>query len=141
MSFPIVATCPGPIEFGARRFNARHVVSRITHSTPKHIVLASAVDTDYGKHIVIVRHERHVGRPDEVDNRQIVVVIDRTNAGFRRFTQFFYNTRWVGHGFQYEFTDRLLAFADSCLAVIDEFIFFETPEVLHGLYISQAVKG
>ena len=77
---------------------------------------------------MIVRHERHIGRPDEVDDRQIVVIIDRINAGCRRFTQFFYNARWVGHGFQYEFTDRLLAFADSCLAVIDEFIFLKHPK-------------
>ena len=58
----------------AKRLSSRRLdlVRRSTNTPPEDIVLASGVDADNRPHAMIVRHDRHQGRPYHVQNRQPV---------------------------------------------------------------------
>jgi hypothetical protein len=53
-------------------------------ATPEDVVLAAAVDPDHGPHAVVVRHDRHARRPDDVQDRWAALAVQHLDPGALR---------------------------------------------------------
>jgi hypothetical protein len=51
------------------------------HAAPENVVLTTGIDADDRPHVVIVRHHRHLGCPDDVGDRQVARAIKRLEYG------------------------------------------------------------
>ncbi len=59
----------------ARRLDLGATGPRLRQLSPENVVFAPAVDADHSKHVVVMGQERHVRRPDKVDDCQVVRLI------------------------------------------------------------------
>src|ERR1044071_1027991 len=56
-------------------------------ATPEDVVLAPSVDSDHPPHVMIVRQQRHVGRPHDVENGEVTRTIERLQHAAGRLAQ------------------------------------------------------
>src|SRR5258708_828077 len=57
------------------------------HAAPKDVVLTAGVDSYDRPHVVVVRHQRHIGRPHNIQDGQIRRSIKRAESRTNWFTQ------------------------------------------------------
>jgi hypothetical protein len=102
------------------RYAVRSLAS--SNAAPEAVVLAAAVDPDHGPHAVVVRHDRHLRRPDDVEDRQIGCAMQQLDAGARRLPDGAQQRGAIGHRPGDEFSQRGLRhrLGERCPARSDE---------------------
>src|ERR1700694_843098 len=91
---------------GTRGFHFATLATR--HTAPEDVVLATCVNADDRPHLVVVRQQCHPGRPNNVQNGEIIRAVERLNLTTLRLTQSFDNRRWLRHSAGHDFTDGLV---------------------------------
>src|SRR5882724_11471445 len=57
------------------------------NAPPENVVLTARVDADHRPHLMIVRHQRHHRRPDHIEDRQLVGLIELMQPGVLRLAK------------------------------------------------------
>src|SRR5215469_5505589 len=121
---------PFPQRLCSGGFNAAATVSR--QAAPEDVVLATRVDADYRPHQMIVRHDRHAGTPDHVEDGQLRRIMEVLHFGVRRGAKPRYDRGRLGNGTRHDLPDRFVrgVEADRSPAIGDEQI-----KVEHGWFL------
>src|SRR5690348_12230583 len=126
---------PFPQRLRAGGLDAAAILSR--HAAPEDVVLATRVNADHRPHQMIVRHDRHAGAPDHVEDGQLGRIMKVLHLGARGGAQPRYHRSRVGNRTRDDFTNRFVGCVEAdCSSAIGD----ETVEVEHGVASHSAMR-
>ncbi len=109
----------------AERPRARRLdlaVGFVLQPAPEDVVFPAGIDADDGHHLVIVGHDGHIRRPDDVDDRKLGRMMQLLDLAAIRLAQRLDNARRVRHGPRHDLGNSLLLIrlSDRNRAIIDK---------------------
>jgi len=85
-----------------------HLSGNTRDTAPKDVVFAPGINADHRRHLMIVRHHRHHGSPDDVEHRQLARLIQLVKSGALRFTKRRDDGCWFGDRTRDDFSQIFL---------------------------------